>query len=339
MLSPLLSTLRQLDSVQSLRTGLIYKQSYAGLFKTAVLHRNALVRVLTLRGNGDVLKGLQSAPPWTIKTVQWCEIMVAMQLVEVSKIPYLTSIPAVPAPIQVTDETTLRTDRTLKSLPHLSKPLHNIIRHLHYLGIAFEQPPSPTKIDDYIKQPLYDAEYTILQVLSAQKAVDHGFPEIEVLLAEAFHLYLWIGPRTLPPQTRLCDLLIPRLMKALLPFLLETVPDVNMEIMPATLALAQQETKSLLASITGCAPFPSQHSTETNNAITWSLMLGTSASSVLGRPEHSWFKEQLGLQLCAMGLDGNEELYQDFLKIFPATDAFPWFQLGTLFKEFQIKEV
>ena len=41
------------------------------MFKTAELHRDALVRVLGLRGGGDVLRGLQSTVPWTIKAIQW----------------------------------------------------------------------------------------------------------------------------------------------------------------------------------------------------------------------------------------------------------------------------
>jgi hypothetical protein len=45
--------------------------SFSGMFNTAVLHRNATIRVLTIRGNGNVLKSLQSAPPWTSKALQW----------------------------------------------------------------------------------------------------------------------------------------------------------------------------------------------------------------------------------------------------------------------------
>ncbi|KAH7385649.1 hypothetical protein BKA66DRAFT_511484 [Pyrenochaeta sp. MPI-SDFR-AT-0127] len=311
--------------------------SYSGIFSTAELHRNALLRVLTLRGNGDVSKGLQSAPPWSIKAVQWCEVMVAMQLVEPPRIPYLATVPATFAPMYVTLETARCTKIALSNLPPLSQPMHNIISHLFFFGIAFAQPPIPVKIDDYIKLPLYDTECTILEVLSAQKEIAHSFTEVEVLLAETFQIYFWVGPRTLPPQTRLCELLIPRLMRALLPLLLETVPDITYEIMPATAALATEQTRSMLASIAGCTPsLIHERSTETNNAITWSLMIGTVVSSVLGRPEQLWFRDHLGLHLRALALDMNEGVFQDFLDLFPSTEVFAWLDLRVLFAQFKV---
>ncbi|KAJ4367379.1 hypothetical protein N0V83_006961 [Neocucurbitaria cava] len=184
--------------------------SFAGMFKTAELHRDALIKVLALRGDGDVVQGIKSATTWSVKAIQWCEIMVATQLVELPKIPYLPFAPAKPAPKQVTLEAARLTSITLASLPRLSESLHKIIHLLHHLGIAYAQ-PTGTKIDSYIIQPLYDAEYALLQLLSSQKSPGHGYSEIEVLLAEAFQLYFWTGPRMLPPQTRLCDLLITRL--------------------------------------------------------------------------------------------------------------------------------
>lgn len=41
------------------------------MFKTAEIHRDALVRVLRLRGNGDIIAGLSTAVPWTVKAIQW----------------------------------------------------------------------------------------------------------------------------------------------------------------------------------------------------------------------------------------------------------------------------
>lgn len=45
--------------------------SFSGMFSTAVLHRNALIRILSIRGNGDVLSGIYTAPRWTRKAIQW----------------------------------------------------------------------------------------------------------------------------------------------------------------------------------------------------------------------------------------------------------------------------
>jgi hypothetical protein len=44
---------------------------FTGMFDTAVLHRNALIRVLSMRGDGDILTGLQTTSPWSQKTIQW----------------------------------------------------------------------------------------------------------------------------------------------------------------------------------------------------------------------------------------------------------------------------
>ena len=259
--------------------------------------------------------------------------MVATQLVELPKIPYLPAVSSKSAPHQVTLEAALRTSISLSNLPPLSESLHSIIHLLHYLGIAFAQPPTGAKIDAYVIQPLYDAEYSLLQILSAQKEAKHGFSQVEVLLAETFQLYFWTGPRVLPPQTRLCDLLISRIMRALLPLLLETVPDLEHDDMPATTSSLHQGTRSILANIAGSARRPSFHSPETNNAIIWSLTLGTIVSASLSRPEHSWFRQHLCLQLHATGLNQSEQTYQDFLKLFPTTDGFAWIDLKTLFAQ------
>lgn len=41
------------------------------MFKTAELHRDALIKLLSIRGDGDILKGLRSITPWSAKAVQW----------------------------------------------------------------------------------------------------------------------------------------------------------------------------------------------------------------------------------------------------------------------------
>lgn len=41
------------------------------MFKTAVLHRDALVRLLTLRGDGNLQAGWESTTYFTRKASQW----------------------------------------------------------------------------------------------------------------------------------------------------------------------------------------------------------------------------------------------------------------------------
>jgi hypothetical protein len=48
--------------------------TFAGTFDAAISHRDAMIRILGLRGNGDILRGLQSLSPWTAKTAQWFEL-------------------------------------------------------------------------------------------------------------------------------------------------------------------------------------------------------------------------------------------------------------------------
>lgn len=44
---------------------------FSGMFDTAVLHRDATVRVLAFRGGGDILEGIKSVAPFTAKALQW----------------------------------------------------------------------------------------------------------------------------------------------------------------------------------------------------------------------------------------------------------------------------
>jgi hypothetical protein len=45
--------------------------SFSGNFSIAAMHRDASIRILELRGKGDVLNGLQGTHPWIIKAIQW----------------------------------------------------------------------------------------------------------------------------------------------------------------------------------------------------------------------------------------------------------------------------
>ena len=105
----------------------------------------------------------------------------------------------------------------MEILPPVSDAFVHIVRYLHQIAVSYSSPPPDVKINDFVIQPMYDGEHAILRVLVAQKEPGHSFTEAEVLLAECFQLYFWTGPRGLPPQTRLCELLVSRVMKALLP--------------------------------------------------------------------------------------------------------------------------
>lgn len=54
--------------------------SVSGMFSTAILHRDATIRIVTERGNGDILKGLQTTSTWTAKALQWYVFTPAFRL-------------------------------------------------------------------------------------------------------------------------------------------------------------------------------------------------------------------------------------------------------------------
>jgi hypothetical protein len=253
--------------------------------------------------------------------------MVAAQLVEIPKIPYFHSYTPEPLSEDVLAEADRLTTITLSNLPHLLPPMQTIIHLLHQLGISYAKPLLGGKIDSRIIQPLYEVEYALLTLLSAQKATS-GYPEIDVLLAEAYQLYFWTGPRMLPPQTRLCDLLVSRLMKALLPLVLERVPE-DAEDQPGT---AQGHTSMHIGAYTSRAL---HYPEKTNNAIIWALALGVIVSAALNRPEHLWLKAHFWMLFEAMGLNRNEEEYLKVLGMFPTTDGFLWTNLRSLYGQFR----
>ena len=303
--------------------------SFSGMFHAAKLHRDAMIQVLTVRGDGDVLKGLQSAGQWTSKALQWCEMIVAAQLVEVPRVPYYHAFPCEPLPDKVAYEAERLTANTLSNLPPVSEPIQYVIRLLHQIGLAYNHQLPGTKIDSYVIQPLYDAQYALLQILQTQKETSN-LSDVEVLLAETFQLYFWTGPRLLPPPTRLCDVFISRIMKALLSLLLEKVPG-DVEASPVTARGFRPNhvvtTKYVLRT--------SPHLRTTNNAIAWSLSLGAMVSAALDRPEHQWLKGHWCLHMQAMGLDQDKEEYYRVLELFPTTESFAWIDLRTLFNQLQ----
>lgn len=218
------------------------------------------------------------------------------------------------------------TKNSLGNLFPLSESIKTIIGLLHHVGIAHVQKDPELKIDLYVIQPLYDAEYLLLQVLEAQKNSNHGYSSVEILLVEALQLYLWTGPRTLPAPTKLCDLLVARLIRALLPLLLENVADVDSKDV-------QETSASVLDHSLEGVPRAFHYPQPTNNIITWSLILGTMATMVSSR-ENIWFKGHLRNQMQLLGLDKDERAFVDLLELFPATEGFPWINLRTMYRQY-----
>lgn len=265
--------------------------------------------------------------------------MVAAQLAETPQLPHQPQSFS-PLPEQVVSVTDALTATTLSNLPPVSESFVQIIRYLHQVAVSYSSPPPDVKIDDYIIQPMYDGEHAILRVLSAQKEPDHGFTEIEVLLAESFQLYFWTGTRGLPPQTRLCELLISRVMKALLPLLLEASSERLLESGPRMAASLEQWSDTVHMKPEAKDHFHRflRHPREVNNAITWALALGTLVTAPLLAPEHSWFKEHFQLQLKAMSLHKEQQQWDAFLMIFPTTDGYPnpWINLKSVWREYGV---
>lgn len=255
--------------------------------------------------------------------------MVATQLVETPRIPYLPQVVSASTPDDVISEAARMTSTSLVNLPPLTERFQHVLHLLHWVGLAYARQELAPKVDFYIIEPLYDAEYTLLQILQAQKETNHTFSAVEVLLSEACQLYFWTGPRMLPPQTRLSDLLVSRIMKALLPLLLEAVPEVDLEYVPETAA-------SVLDSMANWVSRCYHHPRTVRNAITWSLALGTMVSSTLKRPEHSWFKEHFRNHMQQMGLDKSEEQYNNLLQMFPTTDGFEGIDLRVLYNQYKV---
>lgn len=258
--------------------------------------------------------------------------MVAALLAESPTMPHQTQgLSLLPIPEAVVHTTDAFTATTLSSLPRLSEGFVGVIRCLHQVAVSSAYPPPDTKVDDYLIQPMYDAQHALLGILAAQKLPNHGFTDVEVLLAEAFQLYYWMANRGLPPQTRLCELFISRIMKALLPLLLEASTEPSYS---AKQAEYKHEGFQIEPDAKDHFYRFLRHTREVNNAITWALALGTLVTAPLLAPEHHWFKDHFQLQLRAMALHRDQDHWFAFLGRFPTTDGStnPWINLRSVWQ-------
>ncbi|KAF2018983.1 hypothetical protein BU24DRAFT_405705 [Aaosphaeria arxii CBS 175.79] len=324
--------------------------NFAGDFKAALVHRDALLKVLMAKGNGDLLKGIQSTKPWTQKGMAWCEIHVAAQIPATPIIPF--NPPAPPKdkiPYSITIETERRTSFTLAQLPPLSLAFPGLISQFHLLCLlqaSDKTPPKPPlsgpslltnqtiRTSPHAIRPLYCAEYTILQLLSQQKERhDHGFTNTEVVLTEAFQCFLWPALRCLPCEMKLCDLFVTRLKTALITLLDELDLPVDSDIDQAGQSpylATSSSTPSVLSESSGTSDsdlgtlpiLKIYHPTD--SLVIWALFIGTLVSSVGGRPEHDWYKDRLLRHILvrnARFIRSKDHLIT-LLKVFPWTDTF-----------------
>ncbi|KAH7108765.1 hypothetical protein B0J11DRAFT_545700 [Dendryphion nanum] len=292
--------------------------NFIGNYTAAIAHRDAMIRVITLKGSGNLKKGIQSCTYWAQRAVVWCEIHVAAQASEVPRIPYHPRPVQEPLPRNIAFAAESLTLRTLSHLPPLSPVFERIISSLHQLSLLLSERsqrvvlgcewPGYLNVDPVGVHLLYRAEYMILQLLSAQKVQDHGFSPIECVFTEACQLFLWSAIRGLPFEMRMFDIFVRRLQEALKPVICRNKSNGAWEDHPA---LLRQPRISL------------------EFVFTWALVLGTLLSSVGPRSQYAWFKEQLVQQIFVKNthIIRTAEALKDTLKLFPYTDTL--FECGT----------
>ncbi|KAF2739966.1 hypothetical protein EJ04DRAFT_572689 [Polyplosphaeria fusca] len=279
--------------------------NFAGQWKPAELHRDAMVRALELKGDGSAMKGLMSCNSFTRKATVWCEFHVAAQQSAAPKLPYCPPPAADPLPEPIAASSRRLTSTTLSLVPNAPEPLPYIILQLHQLSLSAIPPAANGvhQLDHRLSRTLYDTEWTLLQVLDAQRSTPALFSPVQICLTEACQLYMWTAVRCLPPILRLCDLLITRLKASI-----------------CTL-LAQSRNSTPGSADDGAAEAGAQPGAYAY-LITWSLFVGAAIASCGPRPEYGWFKEEFWVQ---MGMHeegvGDREWLRGILGYFPITDA------------------
>jgi hypothetical protein len=249
-------------------------------------------------------------------------MMVAAQLVEAPKIPYHQAYPPMPLPEKVMREAERLMADTVSNVGLLSQPLYSVVRLLHQLGVLLTLPAPSFKLDPYVIGPLYEAQHSLLQILSIQKETKN-LSSKEWLLAQTLQLYFEVGPRGLPPHGAMIHTFVSHVVKAF------------------TCLLAEQRLEDVESALDsdnifhapGTVPVPSalNYPVATRNAIAWCLSLVTIVAMWQNHSDHPWLKTQLQAHLCAMRLDNDEEKYGRMLDMFPTTTCSPWINLRTLY--------
>ncbi|KAF1924702.1 uncharacterized protein M421DRAFT_274612 [Didymella exigua CBS 183.55] len=300
--------------------------SFAGMFEAAVMHHNAMTKILKIRGNGDILMGLKQLSPWSMRAIQWCEFFVSAEQVQLPDIPYYAVNEPNMSPPSLVAETFALTQRSMESLPFFRGPLRTILYQLHQLGLVYARAPSSADVDRFVAGPLYDTEYALLKVLASQKQARRDSSDVEILLAEILQLYLWIGPRKMRPQGRLTSLLASRVALTLSLFMPSSdVQDDAESVGPSTIfSLLDLKSYSF-----HCHSRPYT----VNNLVAWSLALATSAGAAVPIPEYQWLKRYYAMHIMTLGLHDDIDGYRSLVSNFPTVDGFDWIDLTGLFYE------
>ncbi|KAH7130624.1 hypothetical protein B0J11DRAFT_504390 [Dendryphion nanum] len=317
--------------------------NFTGDYRASRVHRDALIKAVMLRGNGDLKKGLQSCKPWTQRAMTWCEVHAAAQTPSVPLLPYTPPPSKETVPEAIVQQTSHLTALTLSHVPPLSAPFEPLILQLHQLGLLQPLPsPKNSRWPEYYKadpagiRPLYRAEYMILQLLAAQEQEGHSFTPFEIMFSNACQLFLWPAVRGLPPEMKMCDLFVERLQKAVIPLLISirgvplSLGSTKANISPVDPFYVTSDLTLAHASYNPIVGGPSSPPTlllpvgPLDYPIIWALYLGTLMTTVGERPQYGWFKEQLvwmTLKRNAHVFRTSEDL-KNVLKIFPYTEAF-----------------
>lgn len=259
-----------------------------------------------------------------------CEFFVSAEQVQLPDIPYCSINDPNMLPSNLLAEAVALTQRSQEILPFFRGALHTILYQLHQLGLVYAHAPNSVDMNRYVAGTLYDSEYALLQVLSSQKQAKYDFLDVEVLLAETFQLYLWIGPRRLQPQTRLCSLLASRVATALAMF----VPNSDMR---GGSESTKQSTTSSRSNSKDYSLHCQSRPHRVNNLIAWSLALSTVAGAAAPIPEYQWLKKYYVMHIQAMGLDDNINGYRSLISNFPQVGGFDWIDFEGLYNEVQFR--
>lgn len=221
------------------------------------------------------------------------------------------------------------TERSADGLPLLRGPLHTILYQLHQLGLVYARFPNNPGINSLVAGPLYDTEYALLEVLSSQKQIDASHVDIEILLAETLQLYLWVGPRKMRPQVRLCSLLASRVASALSLF----VPGLGIPSDFESVELSEVSSKTHLRIYKSLCH---SRSHQVNELIAWSLALATVTSAAIPIPEYQWLKHNFAMHIRAVGLVDDIDGYRSLISSFPKVDGFDWIDLEGLYNQVRL---
>lgn len=260
-----------------------------------------------------------------------CEFFVSAEQVQLPDIPYHPVSEPNMLPSSLVSEAIALTQRCTESLPLFRGPLHTILYQLHQLGLVYARKPTTVHINSFVAGPLYDTEYALLEVLSSQRKSNYAVIDVEVLLAATLQLYLWVGPRKMRPQVRLCSLLASRVALALSLF----VPTPDLQEGPVS---PEPPNLPSHVSLKSYSSYCHSRPPGINNLVAWSLALATIVGAAVPIPEYQWLMRYFTMHLKVMGLIDNIDGYRSLVSSFPKVDGFDWIDLEGLFNQVRKEE-